>query len=123
MQRRRLSRSTSNAVNLVVVYVAEAHAADTWPRGTPHPDAPWRSIRQHCSLDERVAAAKALQQETSFDGLLLVDGMDDNFEQSFAVWPERAFVLQDGVFTYISELHEDGSIRWEHELRDLLAQT
>lgn len=113
---------TSDAVSLVVVYIAEAHAADQWPRGAPHPDAPWRNIQQHRSIHERIAAAEALQLETGYNGLLLVDGMDDNFERSFAVWPERAFVLLGGFFAYISELHEDGSIRWEQELRHLFAQ-
>lgn len=106
---------------MIVIYIAEAHAADQWPRGAQHPAAPWRGIRQHRSMEERVAAARALQEEVGFNGLLLVDGMDDDFDRSFGVWPERAFVLMEGMFSYISEMHDDGSIRWEHELFGLLA--
>lgn len=103
-------------MQVIVIYVAEAHAVDQWPRGEQRPHAPWRNIPQHATLQDRIQAAEMLKEEVKFDGLLLVDGMDDDFEKRFAVWPEKAFVLLDGVFAYISNLHEDGSIRWEHEL-------
>jgi len=39
--------------------------------------------------------------------------MDDTFDKEFGVWPERAFILLNGTFEYVSLIEASGAIDWE----------
>jgi len=72
----------------LLVYIAEAHANDVWPLGK-HVDLP-----SHKTFEDRKKAAMLLQDKFGCKIPMLLDTMEDKFDEEFAVWPERFFVLQ-----------------------------
>jgi hypothetical protein len=81
----------------VFVYLFEAHATDEWPLG----DAV--VINQHQTLDDRIAAAKLLQDKYHAECEIYVDSMGNAFNKAFFAWPERFYVL-----SMVKYDHEDG---------------
>ena len=53
-------------------------------------------VRQHVTLEERVAAARQGVERLGLTMPVLVDGMDDAVSQAFAAWPERLYVVDRG---------------------------
>ena len=53
-------------------------------------------VRQHVTLDERFAAARAGVERLGLTMPVLVDGMDDAVSEAFAAWPERLYVADRG---------------------------
>jgi len=68
-----------------LVYIAEAHATDVWPLGSHV------SLPSHKTLDDRIQAAKILQTKYHNKIPLLVDTMSDEFDEKYAIWPERYY--------------------------------
>ena len=79
------------AARFVYVYVAEAHAKDEWPLGASE------CVDQPKTLAERLARARHFRDAygVSPDIPVVVDKMDNAFDNAYAVWPERFFVLSD----------------------------
>lgn len=75
------------------VYLLEAHAQDEWPIS----EAP-KAFRQHASLAERLAAARALLADCEVAAPLreafFADAMGDPFDAAYASWPLRFWVLE-----------------------------
>jgi len=85
---------------VVLVYIAEAHAADEWPINSTRCAGPANSIRRHRSLDERCAVARAAAAALGLEALpMLVDGMGDGFLEGFAAWPIRLYGVGRGGAT------------------------
>ncbi len=53
-------------------------------------------VRQHVTLDERFAAARAGVERLGLTMPVLVDSMDDTVSEAFAAWPERLYVADRG---------------------------
>lgn len=83
--------------DFVVVYLMEAHAKDQWPLGN-HVE-----IEQHKSLEDRIAAAEAFIKRFDCKVPVLVDTMSNQFNDLFAAWPERFFVIHDMKMSYIAQ--------------------
>jgi len=72
------------------VYITEAHAANEWPFG------PTLSFcDQPTSLGERCGLARSFVNKFDCKVPMLVDGMDNSFEQHYAAWPVRFYVIKD----------------------------
>ena len=82
------------------VYIREAHSGDTWPMpigvGQMAPPAP-------TTMEERTTLARQYVAEHGIELPVLVDGMDDAFMETYAAWPERFFVIYDGLLYFISQ--------------------
>ena len=76
------------------VYIAEAHAVDEWQLQANVDDGVL--LRQHASLEERLAAAHEGSTRLGLTMPVLVDDMDDAVSQAFAAWPERLYVAERG---------------------------
>lgn len=76
-------------VEVVIVYIREAHAHDVWPIG----DAVSQSVQTPGSDKERCALAQRMCEELGMDLPLYVDPVEDSFEAHFASWPFRFYVL------------------------------
>lgn len=78
-----------HGIDVVVVYIREAHAHDVWPIG----DAVSQTVFRPKTDDERCALAERMRAELNMDLPLYVDPVDDSFEKHFAPWPFRFYVL------------------------------
>jgi len=79
----------SRKVNFLVVYITEAHAVDEWPVGDP------LKILQPKSTLERVGVASKFKKDYNLLLPLLVDSVENTFEQTYSAWPIRFYVAQD----------------------------
>ncbi len=77
----------------VVVYILEAHAEDEWPINSSrhHPNGKVVRVTQHKTMEERFAAAREFNEVYGISkySRLLVDTMDNAFNEQFAAWPFR----------------------------------
>ena len=89
-----LYRRVRDRANVVFVYIAEAHALDEWQMQSNLDEDVL--VRQHVTLDERFAAARAGVERLGLTMPVLVDGMDDGVSNAFAAWPERLYVVSTG---------------------------
>lgn len=98
----------------MLVYLAEAHAAETWPlsKDAPH---------IHNNLEERIGAARRLckeypQLDDLLDGRVYVDGLDNATTLANGLWPERYLLLEGNDVVWASTLS------FEERLADVPAQ-
>jgi len=78
-----------------LVYIAEAHANDVWPLGK-HVDLP-----SHRTFDDRQNAAMILVNKFGCKVPILLDTMLDEFDQKFAVWPERYYIVKSETMAHV----------------------
>lgn len=82
-----------------MVYISEAHSVDGWQ--TESNEAEGIRIRQHTSLEERLAAARLCAESLGLTIPMLVDTMNDAACMAFSAWPERIYIIDsDGVVQY-----------------------
>ena len=110
-----LARRYRGRAVFAFVYIREAHAVDgilperqtgTWLMGTP----------ERCLLvetprtdEERAALARHCREEMALQFPLLVDGLDDAVEATYAAWPERLYLVDvDGTVVYRGEKGPEG---------------
>ena len=82
----------------LTIYIKEAHPEDEWQMGVNEDEGV--CYMQPTTLDERAAIARDFIEETDFGLELVMDSMDDAVEEAFAAWPERLYVIDDGVVAY-----------------------
>jgi hypothetical protein len=77
----------------VLVYIAEAHAQDTWPINSTRCSGPGNTILTPKTLEERRSVARRCVDALRLEGTVpvLLDGMDDAFLETYAAWPIRLF--------------------------------
>lgn len=80
----------------LTVYIEEAHASDRWF----FPKAQTRCIKHHTSDQERIAAAKAFVDDFDIPFEVLVDPMANEANLKYSLWPERLYIIVDGVIVY-----------------------
>lgn len=82
-----------------VVYIAEAHTVDGWQMES-NEQAGIR-IRQHESIEDRLACARLCAQQLRLSIPMLVDGFDNAAFEAYSAWPERIHILSpDGTIHY-----------------------
>ncbi|ETO01289.1 hypothetical protein RFI_36155 [Reticulomyxa filosa] len=97
--------------NFVCVYITEAHAVDEWPIRTKSE----LCIKQHRTSQDRCSMATTFKKEHKFAFPVFVDTMENNFEQTYAAWPLRAFIIEDNHISFILEPKNPGY----YDLNDL----
>ena len=82
------------------VYIAEAHSVDGWQMQANVDEGVL--VRQHVTLEDRLAAAREGVARLGLTMPVLVDGMDDAVSDAFAAWPERLYVAdRRGRLAYV----------------------
>lgn len=98
------------------MYVVEAHASDQWPLGKRVCVVP-----QHKTLEDRMNAAKLMISERKYRIPLVVDPIENNFEEAFCCWPERFYIVQNNKIAWIAQPGEFGDTSsWTHDIRTWL---
>ncbi len=88
----------------MLVYIAEAHAADEWPINSTRCAGPGNTLLAHTTLAERTQAAARMLKALRLEGVpLLCDGMDDAFLRSYAAWPIRMYGVAHGRVEIVAE--------------------
>eukprot|EP00939_MAST-03C_sp_MAST-3C-sp1_P004549 g4549.t1 len=117
----KLAYAHRDHAKFVYVYCREAHAKDVWPLGSEE------SYRKHRSLQERCERAlhfsETYAKKSTHDASLkdaggdeeeesnkdresipvFCDTMRDEFDEAFAVWPERYFAVRGGKVALVAE--------------------
>ena len=107
---KKLASDFASVADFLLVYVAEAHAADEWPVGNPI------KYNQPQTIDERLSIARdfVAKYEIMDAGIpLVVDDLgsgtshnregiaeDNPVDTAYAIWPTRWYVVQGGVIRY-----------------------
>jgi len=92
---KQIARDFADIADFITIYIREAHPADGWALGGNK----YNFIQQN-SLEERIEAAKVLQ-EYDFPCPILVDLMDDQNSQLYASLPERLYIIYNSVVEYM----------------------
>lgn len=99
--------------DFLTIYIIEAHACDEWPLGKK------LCIPQHKTLEDRMKAAKSFIEHFDYKIPLVIDPITNAFNNAFAAWPERYFIIHKNKVAYISEPGEFGNT--SHWIPDLNA--
>jgi len=84
--------------NFLTVYIKEAHASDEWPMGGQV------CYKQPKTLEQRIKIARDFIQRFDYKWPMLIDSIDNKFEQAYFAWPERFYILLNGKFVYYGEM-------------------
>ena len=88
----------------LTIYIEEAHATDEWilPESEPITTGEAAFIKVHQSQEERITAAKALIKNRNLLSETVCDFFGPgNFNDVYDSWPERLFIIVDGVIVYM----------------------
>ena len=116
-------------VNLVVIYISEAHARDEWPLSNKF------QIHQHKTVEERMKAAQKYidtfnpiyEKNIYVDSMIGKDFNDSteenniNFEKAYSIWPERGYIIRkDLTVEYVALARIEDLVRWPEEIGNWL---
>lgn len=99
-----LATELSAEVSFLAVYIQEAHAHDEWPISSSRANGSRGvvSIKQPTTNEERCGVARQFQQDFKFSIPLLVDTVENGFDNAYAPWPLRFYVFSEGVVRYVA---------------------
>ena len=107
---------------MLTIYIEEAHAADEWrlPNSAVETEMA-TNIMVHKSISDRLAAAKLFQQKCNVSQLEIVcDSMEGNIVDQYGAWPERLYIIDQGIVVYQGGLGPFDYRLWE--VQDWLAK-
>ena len=88
----------------LTIYIEEAHAKDEWwlPESPGAHEGGKACIMNHRSMAERIAAAHKFSADHALPrGFEIVcDSFDEHVNDRYGAWPERLYVVLDGVVVY-----------------------
>lgn len=94
------------AARWVTLYIEEAHPEDEWRLPASrveeelkaNGDAP---ITTHADLQARLEAADLFVRRKDIQSAVYVDSMQNEVLDRYQAWPERLYVVMDGVVVYV----------------------
>lgn len=98
----RIVKEYANVVQFLLVYIAESHAVDEWPVGEKIVK------KQHTNTEERIAACEECLEDFQLRWPTVVDSEDNNFHETYACWPIRFYLINNGVFEYVARPQKTG---------------
>ncbi len=115
-----------DSVNIICIYILEAHFVEKdengnivegWPVGSK-----WH-IPQHKTIEDRTEMAKKYINEFDFIIPTYIDSIENDFNNKYAAWPDRAYVIYENKMMYVSRVNNDGSrdMMWVDEIENLLS--
>lgn len=111
--------------DIYLVYILEAHFVEKdasgnylsgWPIGYQY------NYPQTKTMEERKAMVELMLDEYHPTIPVLIDQMDNAFQNAYHPWPDRAVAFVDGVLRYISMVDDNGSrpCPWTDEIERLM---
>jgi hypothetical protein len=102
--------------DFLAVYISEAHATNEWPLGRRV------CIAQHETIQERMTAAQTYRADMGAKVPMVVDTMSNSFNSQYNAWPERLYIINNGVLDYVADLYIDQKIPWLYQVLNYLKQ-
>lgn len=110
--------------DIINIYILEAHFIEKdekgnitngWPIGYKN------NYPQHKTLDDRIKMAQLTIDKYNIPFTTYIDSFDNQFNNVYKVWPDRAYVIFKGKMCYISTSSEDGFRlkTWTEEIEEL----
>lgn len=89
-------------VDFVLIYTMEAHAMDEWPICNAEAtfDGEAVMVAQHKMMRDRLNEAKKFARNYEIPFTVLVDNMQNTFEEEFACWPTRSYLIHKQQLIY-----------------------
>ncbi len=115
----------SNKADIYIIYILEAHFVEKdedgnfiggWPIGYQY------NYQQTKSIEERKKMVELLLDEYHPNIPIMIDTMDNSFQNAYKPWPDRGFVFYNNKIKYIAKINDDGSRDnvWTDEISVLL---
>lgn len=115
----------SHIADIYIVYILEAHFVEKdadgafvggWPIGYQY------NYEQTKSIEDRRKMVDLLIDEYHPTIPILIDKMDNQFQNTYNPWPDRAFVFLDNKIKYVAMTNDDGTrdVAWTDEIAILL---
>jgi len=101
------------------VYISEAHAIDEWPVGDGY--GTLKGFKQPKTIEQRIAVAKEFVGDFTYGVPMVVDTMTNQFDNAFACWPVRYYILNKGHIYYKAQPNAEEYTYSVEELRSALA--
>jgi len=89
-----LYESYKDRVDFLTVYIVEAHPRDKWMM---YKDL---CVDSPKTPEERLDLANAYIKKVNFTTPLVVDVIEDTCASLYAAWPERLYVIKNGIVAY-----------------------
>ena len=110
-------------VDIICIYILEAHFVEKdangkivegWPIGKQY------QYPQHKNENERINMANKFINEYKWPIPTYIDSMDNDFNNNYSAWPDRAYLIFDNQLLYFSKINNDGSRNtfWTHEIEN-----
>jgi hypothetical protein len=117
--------SYSKVADIYIVYILEAHFVEKdkegnftggWPIGYQY------NYEQTKTIDERRKMVELLIDEYHPTIPILIDNMNNDFQNAYNPWPDRAYMFLNGKIKYIAMTNDDGTRTsvWTDEIAELL---
>lgn len=115
----------SYVADIYILYILEAHFVEKdldgnftggWPIGYQY------NYSQTKTIEERKTMVELLIDEYHPSIPIYIDNMNNEFQNAYNPWPDRAYVFIDNKIKYISKHNDDGSREtyWTDEIASLL---
>lgn len=92
----------ADIAQFLLVYIAESHAVDEWPVGEKIVK------KQHTTTEERIDACKECLEDFQLQWPTVIDTIENDFHQTYACWPIRFYLINEGVFEYVARPRKTG---------------
>ena len=115
----------SSIADIYIVYILEAHFVEKdsdgnfiggWPIGYQY------NYGQTKTIEERTKMVDLLVDEFHPTIPIYMDTIDNEFQNAYNPWPDRAFVFLNNKIKYIAKINDDGTRNnyWTDEIARLI---
>jgi hypothetical protein len=115
----------SKIADIYIVYILEAHFVEKdddgnfiggWPIGYQY------NYPQHKTIEDRKQMVNLLIDEYHPTIPIMMDNMNNDFQNIYNPWPDKAYMFLNGKIKYISNVNDDGTRNafWSNEIAMLI---
>jgi hypothetical protein len=104
-------------INLIVIYISEAHASDEWALSKKI------KVNQHKTIQDRIKAANLLIdiKNVNYFDKIYVDSIEyPNYESIYSGWPERGYIFYKNKISHVCYGRIEDLVRWPEEIDEWL---
>ena len=87
-------------LNIIFIYISEAHATDVWPIGL----SAGVLNKKHRTINDRIQCAKNMIDEHKFKVPVYLDNMENSYRDTYSSWPFRVYGFKQHKIDYISNI-------------------